>query len=351
MKPKYLVIIIAALAALWSVFWFVAAGRFEDALDAREGRLSERGMALAYSKRDVGGFPFRLIATYDGFQATGTGSGFGWGLKGRSAHLIALPWNSRHVILDIPDAGVVLSADWQDASGEVQEYTTLADVASLRMSVSAVERELQRISVQLSAVEGESTLFGIGPFSAQDMQFHLRWPNGEAMNAANLEAPIQLEPALRVKDFTFKGRMMGALGPTLNSFVMQSAVRGETVPNRSATGLSEWRLSGGTLDVPLFEMDWGPMHVTGDGTVAVDEQLRPIGAFSLNTRGLDAALATLEADTRISSDASELLRVTLNLLGAGQEDGSIPVPVTIQDGIIAIGPVGIVQTGSLQVRP
>lgn len=351
MKPKYLVIIIAALALLWSLFWFFAAGRFETALDAREGTLSKRGIALSYSNRDVSGFPFRLIAAYADFQATGAGSGFGWGANGQVAQIIALPWNSHHVILDIPQAGVVLSSDWQNARDEVKSYTTQAKAESLRMSVSAKDSQLQRISLQLRGVDGDSSLMGLGPFDADDVQLHLRWPAPSDVDPQALDAPVQLEPALRIKNLEFKGRSMGALGPVMNSLVMQSAIRGPEVPGRSADQLSYWRLNGGTLDVPLFQLDWGPMHVTGDGTVAIDEEFQPIGAFSLQAKGLDAALATLEADTRISTDAAEFLRITLGALGAGEAGETIPVPVMMQNGIVSIGPVGIVQTGSLQIRP
>lgn len=351
MKPKYLIIIIALLAAIWSAFWFFAVSRFEEALDVREETLSKRGIGLQYSARKTGGFPFRLIATYADFQATGAGSGFGWGVNGARAHVVALPWNSHHAILDVADAGVVLSSDWQNARDEVKTYATQATAASLRMSVSAKDSQLQRISLQLRDVDGESRLFGMGPFDADDLQFHLRWPVNPPAAPEDLEAAVQLEPALRIKNLHFKGRTMGALGPTLDSLVMQSAIRGPEVPGRSADELSYWRLNGGTLDVPLFQLDWGPMHVTGDGTVAIDEQFRPIGAFSLQAQGLDAALATLEADTRISSDAAEFLRITLGALGAGEAGETIPVPVMMQNGIVSIGPVGIVETGSLQVRP
>ena len=73
MKPKYLIIAFAFLAALWSGFWFVAASQFESKLAANLETLADRGFALRYEKLYIKGFPFRLIAEHRGFQATGAG--------------------------------------------------------------------------------------------------------------------------------------------------------------------------------------------------------------------------------------------------------------------------------------
>lgn len=347
MKPKYLAIILAILVLGWGVFWWLAQGRFADALDDREARLEEHGVALSYKARSIGGFPFRLIATYENVVVTGAGSGFGWGIQGPRADLIAMPWNNAHVILDMRDAETALSIDWTGADGMSREYTGIMQTNVLQMSISAASG-LSRISLDMNGVEGDTTLLNIGAFDARDLQFHMRWPEDGAYDGESLDAPIVLEPALRVKDLVFKGRTFGALGPKLDALALQGALRGEGVPGRDAASLNAWRDSGGTLDMPFMEMRWGPMAVDGSGTVAIDEDFRPIGAFSLNAKGMDAALATLEASTTVSSDAAELLRITFDLLGA-REDAKIQLPITLQDGVISVGPVGIVETGAVVV--
>ncbi|MFZ5608068.1 MAG: DUF2125 domain-containing protein [Pseudomonadota bacterium] len=347
MKPKHLAIVIALIALAWSGYWLVARARFIAALDGEEAALPGRAIHLAYARRQLGGFPFRLIATYDKAVVTGAGAGYGWGVRGDKVALIAQPWNRHHVILHAPDAQVALSLDWADGEGRLGGHSATMKAGTLQASLSSVPgRGPKRLSLVASKVAGETTLFGIGPFTAADMELHLRWPKPSAAKDEGLIEPIVLEPALRIADVTLQGRALGALGPRLDSLIIDASLSGPAIPSREAAALAAWRDAGGTLDVPRLVLRWGPLEVTGSGTLALDDALRPLGALALDAQGLDAALATLEASNRIDGKAAELLRITLQLLTERKAEAArTRVPVNIQEGIVSIGPVGIVRVG------
>ncbi len=60
----------ALLAAGWSVFWFVAAGKVDQSVDEWRAREAAAGRVYECGKRSVAGFPFRLEVTCDDASVT-----------------------------------------------------------------------------------------------------------------------------------------------------------------------------------------------------------------------------------------------------------------------------------------
>lgn len=87
--------------ALWSLFWFVMAGRIEGEIDRWVERQADHGTDVTYTSLDVSGYPFRLVATFDAPRIVSRDdpSAFTW--EGDRLRIITQAWNIRHIIIEL----------------------------------------------------------------------------------------------------------------------------------------------------------------------------------------------------------------------------------------------------------
>src|SRR5205823_9134066 len=104
--------------------------------------------------------------------------------------------------------------------------------------------------------------------------------------------------------------------------------------------LAAWRAAGGTLELRSVAAKWGPLGLTGDGTLALDKEMQPVVALSLAISGFAETLDALVASGLVDQKKAGLPRVILGALARNNNGTtSIKAPLTIQDGFLLIGPV------------
>lgn len=175
------------------------------------------------------------------------------------------------------------------------------------------------------------------------------------IGAARVDIALALTPDGSITDDTF-ARFTGAadavrLAASLPPFerVIRTArldadLVGDIQPGRLSEALEAWRQDGGTLEVRTVLLDWPPLAVAGDGTIALDERLQPIAAFSTRITGFNETLRTLETRGIIPSGQAASAAVILNLLSstpAGSDVPELAVPVSVQDQRLRIGPLNV----------
>lgn len=102
-----------------------------------------------------------------------------------------------------------------------------------------------------------------------------------------------------------------------------------------------WRDGSGVLEIDKLDIDWAPIDLTFAGTLALDEQLRLLGAGTANIRGLTILIDRLTERGDIQPFDATLAKLTLALLTRPGEDGGAAVvrlPITAQNGKLRAGP-------------
>ena len=101
---------------------------------------------------------------------------------------------------------------------------------------------------------------------------------------------------------------------------------------RLAEQAAAWRDGGGSLEIRHLALIWGPLDLTASATLALDDQLQPMGAGSARLVGYAETLDALAAHGAISRSAATAAKAVLSLLAHNPEDGSPPdveVPLTL----------------------
>ncbi len=110
--------------------------------------------------------------------------------------------------------------------------------------------------------------------------------------------------------------------------------------------LEDWRKAGGKMEVERFAIVWGPIELAATGTVTVDRQLRPLGAFDAKVIGLSESLDALAAAGAIPQDqvfALQLLLLALSSETDAQGRKVLEVPFSLQQGRLFLGPIPLAE--------
>ena len=66
-------------------------------------------------------------------------------------------------------------------------------------------------------------------------------------------------------------------GRSIELIFLDARINGPVPDDRWPAALETWRDAGGTIDVGALRLDHGPLRMQGEGTLALDADMQPIG--------------------------------------------------------------------------
>jgi hypothetical protein len=131
-----------------------------------------------------------------------------------------------------------------------------------------------------------------------------------------------------------------ALGDGIEELAFGITVKGALPSGNLVRSLAAWRDAGGTVELDNLDLRWGGLGATATGTMALDQELQPIGGFSGAIEGYDRILRALVQAGRMPAGEAGLAQLALTLLAKAGPDGrpQIATSFTIQNGQMFLGP-------------
>jgi hypothetical protein len=130
------------------------------------------------------------------------------------------------------------------------------------------------------------------------------------------------------------------LGDTIDDLDFGVTVKGAIPNGKLASAATAWRDAGGTIELDNLRLKWGGLGATATGTIALDQELQPIGGFSGAVQGYDQILTALVQSGQLRATDAGLARLALTMLAKAGPDGrpEIKTAFTIQKGQMFLGP-------------
>ncbi|HME27600.1 MAG TPA: DUF2125 domain-containing protein [Acetobacteraceae bacterium] len=180
-----------------------------------------------------------------------------------------------------------------------------------------------------------------GDASVQSLRLHLDFSpdaqSGEPAVTFSLKTEMISPPSGIVRPF----------GPRIANLELDGTLSGPVpVGHTPAEQAAAWRDGGGSLEIQHLAVVWGPLDLTASATLALDDQLQPMGAGSARLVGYAETLDALTAHAAISRSAATATKAVLSLLAHNPEDGSPPdveVPLTLQYRTLSMRQVPLVR--------
>ncbi len=133
---------------------------------------------------------------------------------------------------------------------------------------------------------------------------------------------------------------IGPLGDMIEQLDFVATLKGAIPNGRLSEAVAAWRDAGGTIELDSLHLEWGGVDATATGTIALDQELQPIGGFSGGIQGYDQILTALVQSGQMRASDAGLARIALTMLSKpGPDDRpEIKTAFTIQNGQMFLGP-------------
>ena len=302
---RSLIVALLLLAGGWSGYWFHAARLYSGGILAWAEDQRAAGRDVHLGDFEVKGFPLSLRAEIETAVVAEAGAEFAWEWRAQDLAATALPWNIHRLALNSdapaslrlsdPATGrhVLLAAARFDASGQVDSRGNPAAV--------------------------DVTLFSLTQTGLDGMPFE-----AAALVLSYAARPDGPNLTLRATDIALPAGMPPALGDRARSLIVTAAFRTALPDGPDAAALTAWRDAGHRLALPYFELEWGPVRVTGDAQLSLDRRLQPAGTIRTTTRGYRAAVDAAEGAGLLAGNDAAALRLLLEAIATRPEDGAAP---------------------------
>jgi Uncharacterized protein conserved in bacteria (DUF2125) len=219
-----------------------------------------------------------------------------------------------------------------------------ADHLRLRL---ILPRKPSTSTIDIDAVTLTAAIPGFGPLSAGQLNAHVDLKPGierdqaaiafsGSVQALILPASVHWGLAHEVGEIELEGVLNGPLPPANGP--------------RLAGRVTSWRDEGGSLELHRLMVDWGDVKLDATATLALDDELQPMGAGTGKITGYGVALNALAADGVLTRSAATAAKAVLALLATTPAEGQpeeVEVPLTLQFRTLSVRQVPLLRLPEL----
>ena len=324
-----------ALSAFYALYWNLMARELSRGLHDWLAQRRAEGVSIEIAREAMDGFPAKLRLRLEGIDVAWPGKRpVRWHLPAAEAE--AAPWRLQRVTFRLQGAQRIREGVGAD--------TVDTDVIAKRLGgevlVAGAGADLKVVAEELVAERAGRRLG-----AAARLDLDLRWRPLEGGRPKT--SPLRFD--LGIDDGDIPARWKTPFGQRIETLRFGGHVTGPLAGGALQTALRAWRDAGGTLEVQRLALNMGPLRLQTKGTVALDGDMQPEGAFTARAEGyfetVDALVAAHVMTPRQGSAAKLVLAVV-----ATRPAGKTPfveTPLTLQDRALTAGPLKIARLGHI----
>jgi hypothetical protein len=338
MRRRYRVIVVAIPLLLLSAevaYWRIAAERLRTGYRDWVAEQTAQGWDIASGPLSIGGWPRAATVTVPNLTLRHAGP--------------TIPGD-----VNVASAGVTLSVSLLDPSNLLLSLTGPMHVRAGELPDVIVTGDETSVQVPLQQADSLSVALHASGLrlEAATGAWHVTVGllNGNAVIAAVPPAD-QSRPAatfsMSSEAIALPAGTKWPLGSNISSLSMDGRMHGKLPNTRDIRGWAEaWRDGGGSLEITHMAMGWGPLGLTSSATLALDDQLQPMGSGNGRVVGYAETLDRLAAAGMLTKSAATAAKAILSLMAGtsdADEPSSVEVPLTLQYRTLSMRQVPLVR--------
>ncbi len=304
-----------AVAAIWSVYWWVGERALQTATADWFVRMASEGRTASYSALAVEGYPsrFDMTVTEPRLADPATGTGY----SAPFVQLVTLSYTPWHVILALPPEQRLT---WDGGAATLRSAKMQASVVVKPQPSVPLERfTLVGSDLDLRADAGPALL-------VKTLRLAARALPGEADYELGLDL-LETSPEGDLHDRIAQS----GLPPAIDEIRVDAVARISAPLDRAAP---ETRPRIVSLDVKSASLRWGPVTLSASGTLTADAEGRAEGTLALVLEGWRAALdAMTKSDVIDARNAGSIIGAA-GMMAKGKR---LELPLTFAGGRTRLG--------------
>jgi len=338
---KHIVIWVAitvSLPAVYSCFWLIMAKKIENDIYHWKRQQETAAWKFDYDKIRVSGFPWNWVFNLENpnFKNIRASNELRW--SGSQLQMKLKPWDLKNVEF------------WTKGKQELHFYK---------------KSLIKPVKARIKNGWGKLTLNRFGKIG--DLKFSLdecviQTPDTKQVQlngiSVTLSSNLPNKPETRAHQVPlfhlnteFSGLILPRMAfPSLEKKISElrlsadflGVAEGRTIKEF----LSTWSQNGGSLEINHINFKWAKLKFSGNGTLALDDQLQPIAALSAKVSGYKAAINSMVLSGFIKPSLGMVLSFAASILAKKRESlnqEQIGIPLTLQDSFLHLGPVKILK--------
>ncbi|MEN6544112.1 DUF2125 domain-containing protein [Parvibaculum sp.] len=336
-------IALAVLAAIYSIYWYVMAGKARDFLESFAAQHQSGDVAVNWSGLAISGYPYRVEANFTAPAVSAPNAPEAWRWSADSLAADFLPYSLNHVVLKVGGEQLLQYRD-PARNGGKRHAVRISAEGTWASYVNVKDAPFGRLAIDINNLvalkDGKAPSAG-QRFAAGRLQFHTR-PADAAGGppTADVSYDVAIQGDNMALDDSDAPRV---LGPRIDVIAAQARIR--NLPrNTNASPVDfgrAWAQGGGVLTISDMQVKWGPLDLWAQGELSLDAQARPQGRLEASVADYAGLLKALVKGKVISAKDERIATVGLGIVAElqGDQAGRVRVPVTITEGKIFLGPV------------
>ncbi|MGE5504913.1 MAG: DUF2125 domain-containing protein [Actinomycetota bacterium] len=324
-------VVAAVLAVAYSVYWFHVAGEIRKGFEQWRDDRRAAGWTVDGHGPVVSGFPGAIHLNLEAPRLAAPG-GFAWHGPRLSARVS--PFDLTRVRLDLAGRHKLTVAGTEMG----------IDAVSLDLMIH-LTRDGSLDDATLTTTGTQVVAAGFGRLEVASL----------AATLDPLEVPM---PGHDTPTVVVAAAAQGIELPAIPGLVLdrqiglvdiKARVLGPIPTAAPADAVARWSADGGVVELDRVALDWAPLGLEGEGTLALDPHLQPLAALSARVRGYGEFMDRLARSGVIEPGPANAAKVFLGLMAKPDPRGrpALPVPVTVQDGWLSIGPARVLSVPPL----
>lgn len=341
MRIKVIFGSVFALIAAYSFFWFHLADKAKletlEWIEKSEERLD--GVKLYVGDVTVSGFPYKIA-----IEATTFNAAVPAGKIGNEKVLFSLPeiaavyqpWKPNHIMV---------VTDYMDAVvGELENPTLSMNFEKIMSSVilNVETQEVDNFSVIADLASWQHGLPGEGHEMSflEKPEFHIRRNNGNPNEGSGFDLPVN-----RAFYFRSKGGLLAELSGTIlgdktDAITIETMLHANSQPEYTKESLAKWRDEGGTVSIKSFSYGTADQNIKISGDIALDQNMKPLGAFDAEVTGIGTLFRRLSENENIPDIARMMLKSEAD---NNRTPEMVPLSISMQNGQMYVGPIMVME--------
>jgi hypothetical protein len=333
-----LLAILVLIALADAGLWYYATNSLRDGIGAWIEARRQEGYTVEAGAITTGGFPFRARATVADPAIASPPGPFAWDWRPPALTLEAPLWALNRFVGHLPGSHQFTVIE-QDRKSVLAVDAAVFDVAFVRPTPAeekgapAVAAKVHGEGLTVAADQGPAAK--LGGLDAVVTAYHPEAPD-HLTETYDLDATVTA--------ITLPNEPPPALGRDIARVLVRAAIMGRIPPAAlPAQSLALWRDDGGTIEARRVELDYGPLEVRGEGTLALDRALQPVGALTARIDGVFETVDALRDRGLMREQEATTAKMLLGALSKRIPDQApgLNVPLTIQERRLVVGPVPI----------
>lgn len=276
---------------------------FKKEIEFAATDLRQKGYEVSYTGVEFHGNPFSIEAIFHNPHLKDPRNLFDW--QGQELKVTMRPWNWYSFGFSLPHS---------------QKITIPQDMSSFK--TLSLEGAQGTLKVTHQGILDEIFLSVNRLSFLREQQSQPVFLQAFSIKARNLAHPLVLEISLTsyVKGLEALLKKPPSAEPLTVS--LEAALSGFQEKKGFPQSLAEWRDGGGVLNVNLLKLTWAPLVATGEGTLTLDKDMYPLGAFSSRIVGHQEALSHMVELGCVKKNDANIASFVLDMLSQSDGKGS-----------------------------